>query len=127
MDKETIKKILVENHEFISKVELVKRDVIFEEAGNYVLVGSRRAGKTYCMLQVIKDMLSQGADLSSILYVNFEDERLLELKITELNLIVEAFKELFTTTPVYFLDEIQNIVGWEKFARRLADSGERVF
>jgi predicted AAA+ superfamily ATPase len=61
------------------------------------------------------------------LYINFEDERLLELKITELSLIVDAFKELFTTTPVYFLDEVQNIVGWEKFARRLADSGERVF
>ena len=127
MDKETIKQILVENHEFISKVELVKRDVFFEEAGNYVLVGSRRAGKTYCMLQIIKDMLSKGADLSSILYINFEDERLLELKITDLSLIVDAFKELFTTTPVYFLDEIQNIDGWEKFARRLADSGERVF
>lgn len=127
MDKETIKQILVENHEFISKVELVKRDVFFEEAGNYVLVGSRRAGKTYCMLQIIKDMLSQDIDLSSILYINFEDERLLELKITDLSLIVDAFKELFTTTPVYFLDEIQNIDGWEKFARRLADSGERVF
>ena len=127
MDKETIKQILIENHEFISKVELVKRDVFFEEAGNYVLVGSGRAGKTYCMLQVIKEMLSKGADLSSILYINFEDERLLELKVSELNLIVDAFKELFSTTPVYFLDEIQNIDGWEKFARRLADSGDKVF
>jgi len=127
MDKETIKKILVENHELILKVELVKRDVFFEDAGNYVLVGSRRAGKTYCMLQVIKDMLSRGTDLSSIFYINFEDERLLELKVTELNLMVDAFKELFTTTPIYFLDEIQNIEGWEKFARRLADAGSRVF
>ena len=127
MDKETIKKILVENHELILKVELVKRDVFFEDAGNYVLVGSRRAGKTYCMLQVIKDMLSRGTDLSSIFYINFEDERLLELKVTELNLMVDAFKELFTTTPIYFLDEIQNIDGWEKFARRLADAGSRVF
>ena len=127
MDKETIKQILVENHEFISKVELVRRDVFFEDTGNYVLVGSRRAGKTYCLLQVIKDMLSKGAYLSSILYINFEDERLLELKVTELSLITEAFKEMFHSTPVYFLDEIQNIDGWEKFARRLADSGERVF
>lgn len=127
MDKETIKKILVENHELILKVELVKRDMFFEDAGNYVLVGSRRAGKTYCMLQVIKDMLSRGTDLSSIFYVNFEDERLLELKVTELSLMVDAFKELFTTTPIYFLDEIQNIEGWEKFARRLADAGSRVF
>ncbi len=127
MDKETIKQILVENHEFVSKVELVKRDVFFEEAGNYVLVGSRRAGKTYCMLQIIKYMISKGADLSSILYINFEDERLLELKITELSLISDSFKELFSTTPIYFLDEIQNIDGWEKFARRLADSGSRVF
>lgn len=127
MDKETIKKILIENHEFISRVKLVRRDLFFEETGNYVLVGSRRAGKTYCMLQIIKNLLSQGIDLSSILYVNFEDERLLELKITELSLIVDAFKELFTATPIFFLDEIQNIEGWEKFARRLADGGNRVF
>jgi uncharacterized protein len=127
MDKETIKQILVENHEFIAKVELVKRDVFFEEAGNYVLVGSRRAGKTYCMLQIIKYMLSQGVDLSTILYFNFEDERLLELKAADLSLIADTFKELFSTTPIYFLDEIQNIDGWEKFARRLADAGSRVF
>jgi predicted AAA+ superfamily ATPase len=79
------------------------------------------------MFQIIKDLLRNGTSIESILYVNFEDERLLELKLEDLNLILECFKELFNTTPIVFLDEIQIIEGWEKFTRRLADTGHRIF
>ena len=34
---------------------------------------------------------------------------------------------MFDSKPLIFLDEIQNITGWEKFARRLADSKYSVF
>lgn len=127
MNKDLIKQIIVENHEFVNKIELIDRDLFVENAGNYVFVGSRRAGKTYCMFQIIKDLLRNGTSIESILYVNFEDERLLELKLEDLNLILECFKELFNTTPIVFLDEIQIIEGWEKFTRRLADTGHRIF
>jgi uncharacterized protein len=127
MDKEIIKQLIVENQEYIQNIEFTKRNYFFEQEGNYVLIGPRRAGKTYCMYQRIAELLATGVDIKSVLYINFEDERLLELKISDLDLIVESFKELFGVLPIYFLDEIQNIEGWEKFARRLADKNNRVF
>lgn len=127
MNKEIIKQIIIENQEFIKDVNLYERDNKLEKQGNYVLIGARRAGKTYTMLKYIKDTISRGTDLSQILYINFEDERLIELKASDLNQIVEAFRELFNDKPLIFLDEIQNIQGWEKFARRLADQNYHVF
>jgi predicted AAA+ superfamily ATPase len=45
----------------------------------------------------------------------------------DLNLILEVHGILSPKRPILFLDEIQNISGWEKFARRLADNGYRVY
>ncbi|WP_301092895.1 AAA family ATPase [Bacteroides acidifaciens] len=44
-----------------------------------------------------------------------------------LGLILEAYQEMYNNKPLIYLDEIQNVVGWEKFARRLADSKYKVF
>ena len=40
----------------------------------------------------------------------------------DLNLLLETHMEMYGKRPILFLDEIQNIEGWEKFARRLADA-----
>ena len=34
---------------------------------------------------------------------------------------------MFDCKPIFFLDEIQIVDGWEKFTRRLADQGYRVY
>ena len=67
---------------------------------------------------------ANGIPLSQIIYVNFEDERLLEMTAEDLNLILEIGLEISETDikPYLFLDEIQNINGWEKFVRRIAES-----
>lgn len=80
------------------------------------------------MYQQIKQLESKGVPLSQIVYVNFEDERLLETKVTDLNTILEIGLEMSGSTnkPYLFLDEIQNINGWEKFVRRIADMKYRI-
>lgn len=40
---------------------------------------------------------------------------------------MDAYQELFDREPIIFLDEIQNVDGWEHFARRLADEKRRIF
>ena len=127
MDKDIFKQIIIENQEFISTVPLINRELFIEEHGNYVFVGSRRAGKTYTMFQIMKQMITNGLSVESILYINFEDERLLELKPEGLSLVIDAYKELFNRQPIIFLDEVQSVSGWEKFARRLADQAYRIF
>jgi len=61
------------------------------------------------------------------LYINFEDERIAPIKVEELEFILEAYTEMYDSQPLIFLDEIQTVAGWEKFARRLADSHYKVF
>lgn len=80
------------------------------------------------MYQQIKQLESKGVPLSQIVYVNFEDERLLEIKVTDLNTILEIGLEMSGSAnkPYLFLDEIQNINGWEKFVRRIADMKYRI-
>ncbi|MFW6149101.1 MAG: ATP-binding protein, partial [Atribacterota bacterium] len=57
----------------------------------------------------------------NILYLNFEDERFIELNVSDFNLIYEIFLEENDSNKknYFFLDEIQNIPGWEKWVNRL--------
>ena len=127
MLKNILKEIILRQQTFIPKVHLVKRCIPIEPNGNYVFVGLRRAGKSYMLYQYIQELISRGHDISEVLFINFEDERLVDMKKEDLHLLLEAYCELFPHKPIVFLDEIQNIEGWEHFARRLADEKYKVF
>ncbi|MDR2727662.1 MAG: ATP-binding protein [Chitinispirillales bacterium] len=116
-----LQKILIENQEAVQRIELCERELPLEEYGNYIFIGPRRAGKTFCLFQVIKRYIKRYS-AKRILYLNFEDDRLLAFNVSHFQLILDAYKSLYKEPPFLFLDEIQNITGWEKFARRLADS-----
>lgn len=127
IQKEVIKEILLENRQEIERQQVVRRNIEMESFANYVLVGVRRAGKTFMLYQQIQENLKNGITWDSMLYINFEDERLIGMTAQELNLILEVHGMMSAQRPMLFLDEIQNIDGWEKFARRLADSKYRVY
>lgn len=128
MDKQIIKNIIIDRQGSIPGYQLTHRNIPFGQHTNYVLVGLRRAGKSYLLYQDIQTLIAQGkATAEDILYINFEDERLMDMKAEELGIILDSYSELFPDKkPFVYLDEIQNIEGWEKFARRLADSKYRV-
>jgi len=89
------------------------------------IVGPRRAGKTYLMYQIMEERVE---DIERVLYVNLEDDRLFDMKGKDMGQILDSYKELYPEkTPVVFLDEIQVVPGWEKFVRRLVDSGAEVY
>lgn len=127
IDKSTIKLIIAENQQFISKVKLFKREYSFEKNLNYVLVGLRRAGKSYLLYERIQQLMKEGHSEEEFLYFNFEDDRLLNIQVSDLNTILTSYQEMFDYKPFVFLDEIQIIDGWEKFARRLADQNYHVY
>lgn len=127
MDKNVIKQIILNQQDFIGRIKLQSRNVCFEENANYVLVGIRRAGKSYMLYQHIQHLVANGHSIEEMLFVNFEDERISDIRKEDLYLILEAYRELFAFQPIIFLDEIQNVDGWEHFARRLADEKYRVF
>ena len=121
--KDNIKKIILEWQEG-RPGNPFKRDYIlsYSEEINTV-IGLRRSGKTYFIFSEIEKLLEQGIPLSRIMYINFDDERLAELKGTDLNILMEAYFELYPENTVekvfLFLDEIQNIENWHLFVKRL--------
>ena len=117
----------MENRKEIESQQVVHRNIEKEDFANYVLIGVRRAGKSFMLYQQIQDNLKKGITWDSMLYINFEDERLIGMTAQELNLILEVHGMMSAQRPILFLDEIQNIEGWDKFARRLADNKYRVY
>lgn len=128
MNRDTLKQIMIDQKETYLNNTIITRQYLLEENVNYCFVGIRRTGKSYLMYQQIKQLESKGVPLSQIVYVNFEDERLLEIKVTDLNTILEIGLEMSGSAnkPYLFLDEVQNINGWEKFVRRIADMKYRI-
>lgn len=130
MLKDVLKKIILDsqekNQKYISRNIIPKITLLNQNC--FVLVGPRRAGKSFYLFE-IKEMLQKELkkDKTDFVYINFEDERLIDLKTNDLNLILEAYSELFNKEPILLLDEIQNIKHWELFARRLADNNYKVF
>ena len=85
--------------------------------------GVRRCGKSSRMESVVNSLLAEGVRRERILWVGFDDERLVRMTSDELDLIIEAYREMYPDmdmSDVYmFFDEIQLIDGWEYFVMRM--------
>ena len=128
MNRDILKQIIIDQKEMYLDNPLISRDYDLEENVNYCFVGIRRTGKSYMMYQQIHNLMNDGISSSQSVYVNFEDERLLEIGVDDLNTILEIGIEFSGSKgkPYLFLDEIQNVDGWEKFVRRVADMKYRI-
>jgi len=123
--KELLKQIIRDYHlkdEFAVKPRELKLPI---DSGKIItLIGIRRSGKTSILYETINN-LTKNIDKTETLFINFEDERL-DLDVSELNLILEAYRELYPHLDLskcyLFFDEIQNVSGWEKFIRRIYDN-----
>ena len=125
--KETFRTLIHEGHEEIRDVVLYDRPFDFEQNGRYVLVGVRQAGKSYMLYKRARQIIASGYQLEDMVYINFNDERLIGMTANELDYILQAYQSIYNRTPVLFFDEIQNVEGWEHFARRLANKKYQVY
>ncbi len=128
MNHNVLKQVILEQIELIQDAKIIDRDYDFEKNVNYILVGLRRAGKSTLLYKIARELVEAGCDWSQIVYVNFEDDRLLGFTKDDFNDIVETAYELTDAKEIYyFFDEIQIIDGWEHFARRMADQKKHVY
>ncbi len=82
-----------------------------------VIVGPRRAGKTYFLLQIARKLKRE-----ETLYLNFEDSRLRTIYFNEIRDLIRQYIELTGKNPkTILLDEIQNVNEWEIAVRELLD------
>ena len=116
--------IIKEQREELEKIEssenIIQRDRI-EEARDYLktpnilaVLGIRRCGKS-----IFSYLLVKGTKMG---YINFDDERLADLTVNDLNIVLQSLYELYGDIEYIVLDEIQNIDKWELFANRLRRS-----
>ncbi len=95
--------------------------------GNLVnmVAGVRRCGKTYRLYQEMDALLKSGVPRSSLLYFNFDDERLRPAPDNLLDDVITTYEALNPSACegcYLFFDEIQEVSGWGTFLRRLADT-----
>jgi len=115
--------IFDQRQRFAEKEKGVVRDVDFERAMRgpsiVVISGVRRCGKS--------TLLRQFADrCSSYHFLNFDDERLLSFDVDDFRNLMLLFQKSHNAKTLFF-DEIQNIVGWERFVRRAYDEGYKIY
>ena len=86
-----------------------------------VIKGIRRSGKSTLMLNQIKKLLNTGVAKENILFVNLEDPRFINhLSVELLEDIKNVYLEYIAPSakPYIFLDEVQNIIEWEKWINK---------
>jgi uncharacterized protein len=121
--KEIFKTILSDFHKKgIEKHKNRNINIPIDSTKIITLIGPRRSGKTYLLYQIMKKINTK---IENIIYINFEDDRL-NIKKENLDDIINAYFELYqkkdTSKLYFFLDEIQNVQGWEQFIRRIYDT-----
>ena len=126
--KEILGEVMREFYEFGIPEDVRSRDVAYLEKRNSatVVTGMRRTGKTYVTYQRMRALVESGIPLKRIVHVNFDDDRLKGVKLEHLRLIGDIHAQMYPDAAKercwYFLDELQDVKGWELYARRLLDS-----
>lgn len=130
MDKNEIRAILKDWNEWegqqdigtIRSAYLDRLESLISGSNQVITItGPRRAGKSYLMRQMARRLSDKGIRKENILFVNFEDPRFTSLDTKILAQVYDVYKGFFspTGTPYIFLDEIQEVKGWEKWVRTM--------
>ena len=126
--EEIFAQVLREFYETGIPSDVCQRPFVFLEKRRNAtsIIGMRRTGKTYAAYQRMLELVNGGIPIERIVYINFDDERLRLVTVDDLHFVGEAHVTMYPKAAQekcwYFLDELQNVDGWEMYARRLLDS-----
>jgi predicted AAA+ superfamily ATPase len=109
--------------------ELTRREIRLPQIPGKAMavIGMRRSGKSCFLWQCLGDLLAAGELRESLVYLNFEDDRLSGIDASDLSFLLESYFQIHpqfrdSSGITLFLDEIQLVSGWETFARRVLDT-----
>lgn len=124
MQKEIIEEVVLDQKENLKFKNLgIKRELKFDKLLSsrqiVVISGIRRSGKSTLLLQLMEKY-------DDYLYLNFDDERLINFTVADFQQLMLIFKK-YSKSKTIFLDEIQNIEYWERFIRRIYDENYEIY
>ncbi len=127
MLKDVIKSLLAIKQNEIP-FDVIDRDLILPVGRKKIITipGVRRCGKSTLMEITINSLVISGVPRENILWLGFDDERLINMTSEELDVVITSYMEMFPDTPIkdiyMFFDEIQLIKDWEYFVLRVYKS-----
>ena len=126
IDKDILRQLVKRQKKALfPKGEFVKRDLLddilkwFKDNRVIILTGIRRCGKSTLLKEIMQNMCDW-------CYVDFEDERFLDFRAQDFEVLNEVLIEVYGDVNIYFFDEVQNIEKFETFVRRLQDEGKKI-
>jgi len=126
MNKEKIKKYLLDFNER-KFLNIKNREISLKESAKIqTIIGARRTGKTYLLYNKILELEKSGVSRKRIVYLNFENPILDDVSYKEIREIIELhwsiFPEISRQKLYLFIDEPQNIPKWESAVREIDDN-----
>ena len=125
MSKKDIFKTLIAQKQTEMPFSVIDRDVSLPIDGNEIITipGVRRCGKSTLMEIAINRLLANGVRKENILWIGFDDERIKYMTAEELDLVLQAYREMYPATELkdvwMFFDELPLVKDWEYFVLRL--------
>ena len=125
MSKKDIFKTLIAQKQSEMPFSVIDRDVSLPIDGNEIITisGVRRCGKSTLMEIAINRLLANGIKKENILWIGFDDERIKYMTAEELDLVLQAYREMYPATELkdvwMFFDELPLVKDWEYFVLRL--------
>ena len=124
--KDALRQIVIQQKNEAFAIGKTLRREILDEILNWfndnrviILTGIRRSGKSTILRQIMQNK-------DNYCYVNFEDERFIDFRAQDFELLNEVLIEVYSNPKIYFFDEVQNIEKFELFVRRLQDQGKKI-
>ncbi|MDR2621136.1 MAG: ATP-binding protein [Dysgonamonadaceae bacterium] len=125
MNKDLLKTVIADQEYYF---EQAKDSIKREFSENFcnspeivIITGIRRCGKSTLLQQI------RATQNEKDYYINFDDERLVSFNVEDFQMLLEVFHELSGEQKTFYFDEIQNVEQWERFVRRLHDTGNKIY
>jgi predicted AAA+ superfamily ATPase len=120
---EVIKEIILDNQKLILFPGIIRHTFFDNLPGKAsICIGVRRSGKSTLLYQKV-EMAKKEYGEENILFLNFFDDRLTELRTGNLHLVMEAYYSLYPQKKgeriFCFFDELQECKNWEPFVDRI--------
>jgi Predicted ATPase (AAA+ superfamily) len=125
VNKKDIFKTLIAQKQSEMPFSVIDRDVSLPINGNEIITvpGVRRCGKSTLMEIAINRLLANGVRKENVLWIGFDDERIKYMTAEELDLVLQAYREMYPATELkdvwMFFDELPLVKDWEYFVLRL--------
>lgn len=134
MDKESILNVIFEWQKIVQSRHGTVREaepLILSSIGSKpikIVTGFRRAGKSFLVQQIAKKLIDRGdIALDNLLYLNFEDYRLMGVVNPErLGDVYDTFLQSSGRPgrKLLIFDEIQQVSNWERFIRTIYEKND---